>query len=194
MLGEYFKTKRGSMEKGLTGRLALLVWSASIVFGLFLSAACYAEDTGFQKLDEEIEDVLNAVVTLGAEMAVLEESREMSGSNQLLVLVSVDPSPFFKLEAIQLKIDDRTVSYHQYSNTELNAIVQGGSHRLFWDDVLSGNHQISAALFGRVPGDPDFQREATKMVSIGHGRRVVELRVSSGKSQTYPEVNIQEWK
>jgi hypothetical protein len=182
------------MEKGVTGRLALVVWSASVMVGLFFSANSHAEDTSFQKLDAEVEEVLNEVVSLGAEMAMLEESRELSPSNQLLVLVSVDPSRFFKLEAIQLKIDDRTVSYHQYSEADLNAMVQGGSHRLFWDDVPTGRHQLSVALFGRVPGDPDFQREATQMVSTGNGRRVVEMRVSSGRSQAFPEVDIQEWK
>lgn len=182
------------MKKGFPGKLALLVWSAGVMSGLLFSAASLAEDASFQKLDAEIEDVLNEVVSLGAEMAILEESREMSDSNQLLVLVSMDPSRFFKLDAVQLKIDDRTVSYHQYSEADLNAIVQGGSHRLFWDDVLAGRHQISMALFGRVPGDPDFQREATQMVSIGNGRKVVELRISSGRNQAFPEVNIQEWK
>lgn len=182
------------MDKVFAGWLALGVWSVSVMTGLVFPSAIFAEETSFQKLDAEVEEVLNEVVSLGAEMAILEESRELSTSNQLLVLVSIDPSPFFKLEAIQLKVDDRTASYHQYSEADLEAMVQGGSHRLFWDDVPSGRHQLSLALFGRVPGDPDFQREATHMVTVGTGRNVVELRVSSGMSQAFPEISIKEWK
>lgn len=182
------------MDKVVAGWLALGMWSASVMAGLVFPGTSIAEEASFQKLDAEVEEVLNEVVSLGAEMAILEESREMTPSHQLLVLVSIDPSPFFKLEAIQLKINDRTASYHQYSEADLEAMVQGGSHRLFWDEVPPGRHQLSLALFGRVPGDPDFQREATQMVSTGTGRRVVELRVSSGMSQAFPEITIQEWK
>lgn len=182
------------MERICTGWLALLGWSVGVIAGLILPSLGTAEETSFQKLDAEVEEILNDVVTLGAEMAILEETRELSPNNQLLVLVSMDPSPFFKLEAIQLKIDDRIASYHQYSDFDLEAMMQGGSHRLFWDDLPAGRHQLSLALFGRVPGDPDYQREATKMVSTGTGRRVIELRVSSGKNQAFPEVSVQEWK
>ena len=181
------------MEKGLTGWLALGVWLASAVAAM-TPGVISAEETSFQELDIEIEEVLNEVVSLGAEMAILEEARELSANNQLLVLVSMDPSPFFKLEAIQLKIDDRTASYHQYTDDDLGAMVKGGSQKLFWDDVPPGTHQVSLALFGRVPGDPDFQRETTQMISTGSGRKVLELRVSSGKSQAFPEIDLREWK
>lgn len=182
------------MEGVFARWLILGAWSVSIFIGLILPAAGSAEEAGFQELDAEVEQVLNEVVSLGADMAILEESRELSPGNQLLVLVSVDPSPFFKLEAVELKIDDRTVSYHQYSDEDIAAMFRGGSHRLFWDDVPTGRHQLSVALFGQVPGDPDFQRETTQMISTGTGRRVVELRVASGKSQAFPEINLQEWK
>lgn len=182
------------MEKVFSAWLALGVWLVSVLVGVTFPVVVQAENVSFQDLDAEVEQVLNDVVSLGADMAVLEESREMSAGNQLLVLVSLEPSPFFKLEAVELKIDDRTVSYHQYSDDDVVAMFQGGAHRLFWDNVPSGRHQLSLALFGRVPGDPDFQREATRMILTGTGRRVVELRVSRGKNQAFPEVNIQEWK
>lgn len=182
------------MDKVIAGWMAPGLRAVIVMTGLIFPVLSMAEGDSFQQLDAEVEEVLNEVVSLGAEMAILEESRELSPSNQLLVLVSLDHSRFFKLEAVQLKINERTASYHQYSEADLAAMMQGGSHRLFWDDVPSGRHQISLALFGHVPGDPDFQREATQMVTIGNGRRVVELRVSSGMSQAYPEVNIREWK
>jgi len=188
------KTKRGSMEKVFTRWLVMGVWSVSMLVGGIFPISGRAEDTSFQALDAEAEEVLNDVVSLGVDMAILEESREMTPENQLLVMVSVDPSPFFKLEAVELKLDDRTVSYHQYSDEDVEAMFHGGSHRLFWDDVPTGRHQVSMTLFGRVPGDPDFQRVATRMISTGSGRRVMELRVSSGRSQAFPEVNLKEWK
>jgi hypothetical protein len=148
----------------------------------------------FAQLDAAAEQVLNEVTALGAEMAVLDEARELSPRTQLLVLVSVDPSSFFQLDAIQLQIDERTASFHQYTEPELLALQSGGSHRLFWDNVPAGRHQLKVSMMGRVPKDPDFQRESTMTIISGVGRRVVELHIASGKSQPFPELSLKEWK
>lgn len=200
------------MEQVRARRLWSALWFAgALVVGLGLSglgvfdageayaAAVTSEGTAdraarFQQLDAEVEKILDGVVNLGADMAVLQEARELSPKTQLLVLVSVDPSSFFQMDAIQLHIDGKPVSFHQYSEGELSALSQGGSHRLFWDNVPAGRHQLTALLMGRVPKDPDFQREAVLKVISGVGRRVVELRVATGKNQAFPELSIKEWK
>lgn len=167
-------------------------WSACLVFVL-TTATAFADDASFQQIDTRIEHALNDVVTLGADMAIVEESNELSRSNQMLVLVSMESSDFFRLDAIQFTIDGRTASYHQYTEAELIALAQGGSHRLFWDDVPPGRHKLSVSMFGHVPNDPDFRREATQMIRTGDGRKVVELKVSAGKNHIFPDLSIREW-
>ena len=158
------------------------------------SAGDIDHEARFQQLDAEVEQILTDVVALGADMAVLDEAKELSPKKQLLVLVSLEPSAFFQLDAIQLQIDEQTATFHQYTDEELAALSQGGSHRLFWDDVPAGRHKLTAVLMGHVPKDPDFQREASLSIISGTGRRVVELHVASGKSQAFPELSIEEWK
>jgi len=182
------------MERVCFERRALAGWLACMVVILTFSVGVFAAEPDYKRLDAEIEKTLNEVVTLGADMAILEESRELSSKNQLLVLVSVDKSKFFRLEAIQLNIDNRTVSYHQYEDEELIALMDGGSQRLFWDDVPPGRHELTVSLFGRIPKDPDFVREATQMIITGTGRRVVELRVATGRNQAFPNLSIRKWK
>ncbi len=182
------------MERARARWRALATWSVGAMAVIMCSAGVFAAEPDFKRLDAEIEHVLNEIVVLGADMAVLEESRELSSQNQLLVLVSLDHSDFFRLEAIQLNIDSRTVSYYQYEEAELNALMKGGSQRLFWDDIPPGRHEVSVSLFGRVPNDPDFQREATQMIITGTGRRVVDLRVATGTNQAFPELSIRELK
>ena len=172
----------------------LAIQSVGTIAIIITSVGVFASEPDFQRLDTEVEQILNDVAALGAEMAILEESRELSSQNQLLVLVSMDHSAFFRLEAIQLNIDDRTVSYHQYEGAEQDALMKGGSQRLFWDDIPPGRHQLSVSLFGRVPNDPDFQREVTQMIVTGVGRRVVELRVATGANQAFPDFFVKEWK
>ena len=182
------------MEKACGKWHALAGWLAGAVAIFTFSAGVFAAEADFKRLDAEVEKVLNGVVILGADMAILQESRELSPKNQLLVLVSVDKSKFFRLEAIQLNIDNRTVSYHQYEEKEVLALMNGGSQRLFWDDVPSGSHELSVSLFGRIPNDPDFAREATQKIVIGSRRTVVELRVVTGRNQIFPNLSIREWK
>lgn len=191
------------MKKINIARRGFAFLGAGLLLGLLASGMAVAENAAeeaaarearFAQLDATTEQVLNEVTLLGAEMAVLEEARELSSKSQLLVLVTVDPSPFFQLDAIQLHVDEQAVAHHQYSDAELAALRQGGSHRLFWDNLPSGRHQLTVSMMGRVPKDPDFQRESKLVIISGVGRRVVELRVTSGKSQPFPEMSLREWK
>lgn len=207
----FYKSEWGSMEQVSARRPLLALWFLGALvagLGMFGAGPTYAEagtDTDsstnaaasaarFQQLDAEVEQILDEVVTLGAEMAVLKEARELSPDTQLLVLVSIEPSAFFQLDAIQFQLDEQTAAFHQYSEKELSALSQGGSHRLFWGNVPAGRHKLTALLMGRVPKDPDFQREAEMMITSGEGRRVLEIRIATGKKQTFPEFSFKEWK
>lgn len=183
---------------GLGGFGVGLVGSAHAAASAETTASSSAtQDTAevrFQQLDAEVEHILDEVVSLGAEMAALSEARELPEKSQLMVLVSIEPSAFFQLDAFQLQIDGKPVSFHEYTDSERDALSSGGSHRLFWDAIPDGRHQLTAVLMGSVPKDPDFQREAALVTITGLGRRVVELRVTSGKNQAFPELSIKEWK
>jgi hypothetical protein len=188
------------MKKMSITRRGFAFWLAGLT-GLLVSgmtsAADVAEESAagrFAQLDAATEQLLNEVTTLGAEMAALEEAREMPLKTQLLVLVSVDPSPFFRLEALQLQIDENTATFHQYTEEELAALQDGGSHRLFWSNLPAGRHQLTVSMMGQVPKDPDFQRESSLVIISGVGRRVVELHIASGKNQPFPEMSLQEWR
>lgn len=152
------------------------------------------ETESFQELDAEAEQALNEVLSLGADMAILQAAREMSPNSQLMVLVSITPMDFFRLEAVQLLIDENTVTYHKYTPAELAAMAQGGSQRLFLDNAPAGRHQITAVMFGQLSKDSGYQRKASYTTVFGAGRRVLELNIAVGKKQTFPELAIKEWK
>jgi len=192
------------MKKVNVGRRGFAFLGVSLMsFGLLAFGVAYtakaAEDAmskaaRFAQLDAAAEQAFNDVVMLGAQMAALKDAQEPSSETRLLVLVTVDPGPLFQLGAIQLQIDERMVSFHQYTETELAALQQGGSHRLFWDNVPVGQRKLTVSMMGRVPKDPDFQRKSTLMITSGEGRRVVELRITSDESQPLPEMSFKEWK
>ncbi len=178
--------------------LLLLLWSACLWAAPDGPVSAVAENIpteteSFRGLDAEVEHVLGEVLSLGADMVILQEAREMSPGTQLMVLVSITPMDYFQLEAVQLLIDENAATYHQYTGAELEALAQGGSHRLFLANVPAGRHQITAVMFGRVPKDPDYRREVSHTIISGVGRRVLELNVVAGKKQAFPELAIKEW-
>ncbi len=171
------------------------VWAGLLLSGLLVVTVTSASAEGtFQQLDAEAEKVLDEVLVLGAEMALLEESRTVSPNNLLEVLVSVKPSPFFRLEAVQLQVDGKTVSSHKYTSDELAALNNGGAHRLLRDGLSAGSHQLTAVLLGRFPKDTEFKRELVFTLVSGNGPRVMELRVESGDEKTPPGFFVKEWK
>jgi len=149
---------------------------------------------GAVQLDAAAEQVLNKVTALGAQMVVLEEAQELLPENRLLVLVETDPGLLFPLSAIQLQIDERMVSFHQYTETELAALQQGGSHRLFLGNVYSGRHQLTFSMTGRESKDADFQRKSILVTVSDERRGVITLRIVPNKDQSQPEMLLKEWK
>jgi len=194
------------MKKINVVRRGLAFFCVSLVgLGLLASGMAYtasaaedsvAETTRFVQLDAAAERVLNEVAALGAQMAILEEAQKSLSQTRLLVLVTVDPGPFFQLGTIQLHIDERMVSFHQYTETELAALQKGGSHRLFWDDVSVGQHKLTVSMMGRTPKESDFRRTSTLVITSDEERGVVELRIAPGENedQSSPEMRLKEWK
>ncbi|HHI94870.1 MAG TPA: hypothetical protein ENK04_15425 [Gammaproteobacteria bacterium] len=191
------------MKKASVVRWGAAFFGASLMgLGLLASGMAYtagaaegtAEAAGFVQLDAATEQVLNEVTALGAQMAALKEAQALSPENQLLVLVTVDPGSFSRLSAIQLQIDKRMIAFHQYTKTELAALRQGGSHRLFWGNVPGGQHQLTFSMMGHESKDSDIQRASVLVTVSGENRSVVELRITPNKDQPLPEVSLKEWK
>ncbi len=148
----------------------------------------------FQKLDAEVEQALGEVLSLGTDMIISQETRGSTPNPQLMVVVSFNPMPFFKLTAIQLLIDKNIVVSHQYTLAELEAMAQGGSHRLFLDGVPDGHHQIKAIMLGSTSKKPDYQREVSYAITSSVGRQTLELNITADKKKKLPELAIKEWK
>lgn len=174
--------------------MVLTLWVAGVWAESDMSADTRALMTNFQELDAGVEEVLNEVVTLGVDIAVLQEARASSPGNQLWVLVSLDANDAFQLETVQLQIDGRTVVSHQFSDAERQILALGGSHRLLIDGVSASRHRLTATLFGWMSGEPGFQREASLVIVSDVARQMVELRINTDKNQASPELSIKEWK
>lgn len=146
----------------------------------------------FRTLDEQTELLVKEVLNLGSDLSILQEREDNPEKFQLLILVTHDATKLFALDLIQVEIDGNVVAAYQYSSADVAAMVRGGSHRLYMANVPAGMHEVSAVMVGRIPRNPDYQREATYKFLSGVSRTVLELNVSS-KHKGYPLLMIREW-
>lgn len=148
---------------------------------------------GYDKLDDETERLLTDILKLSSDFAILEEELNTPAKHQLLVLVTMKPSKLFKLDYVELKIDNHTVAAYNYTPSDVRALTLGGGHRLYLALLPSGKHQLSATMAGRIPRDPDYNKAVEHSFISGQGRTIVELIVTSEQSNSFPVLAVKEW-
>jgi hypothetical protein len=96
----------------------------------------------------KVQDLKKEVKSLNRDLFILEEELLFPSSTQLAVFVSVDVGNFFRLDSVQLKIDNKIVANHLYTRRELESLSRGGVQRLFLGNVKSGEHELVAIFSG----------------------------------------------
>jgi hypothetical protein len=156
-----------------------------------------AKDTrqfdSFKNLDVEAEKVLREVLDLSSDLAIVSEQHTHPPKNQLLVLVTLQPSKFFELDYVELEVDNQMVAAHPYEEKDIAAMIRGGGHRLYLANLPAGTHELKAQFVGKVPRDPDYRREATFKFISGVNRTLIELYINSGDNSGFPQLTIREW-
>jgi len=146
----------------------------------------------FRQLDKESEQLLKEVLDLSSDLAIVDEQENNPEKFQLLVLVTMAPTDLFKLDYVELKIDDQTVAAHNYTSSEDNALQLGGGQRLYVANLPAGMHKLYASMAGRVPRDPDYRSEVHYSFISGVSRTVLELSVSGAQTRGFPILQVVE--
>jgi hypothetical protein len=157
------------------------------------SRASGAKRASFQKLDVAAESVLREVLDLSSDLAIIAEQQINPPKNQLLVLVTLQPSKFFELDFVELKIDNQIVAAHPYTKKDIASMIRGGGHRLYIANLPAGTHELQAKFVGQVPRDPDYRREAAFKFIAGVNRTLIELYINSRDQNSFPQFTVREW-
>ena len=144
----------------------------------------------FKNLDLESETLLKEVLDLSSDLAIIEEQQNNPAKFQLLVLVTMAPTELFKLDYLELRIDDQTVAAHNYTSSDHRALQLGGGQRLYVANLPAGMHKLYANMAGRVPRDPDYKDEVQHSFISGVARTVLELSVSGAESRGFPKLQV----
>lgn len=176
-------------------------FGAGILVGTLLSGAGLAAEPAkpggspqFQSLDSKIQTLKQDVMGLNRDLFVLEEELLFPASTQLAVFVSLDVGKFFKLDSVQLKLDDKIVTNYLYTEREVEALHRGGVHRLYLGNLRTGKHELVAFFTGKGPHDRDYKRGATFKFDKQTEQKYFELQIKDDKQKQQPEFFVKEWK
>jgi hypothetical protein len=157
------------------------------------TAATAEKPVDKRNLDARVQSLKKDVKTLNRDLFILEEELLFPSSTQLSLFLSIDVGEFFRLDSVQVKIDDKVVANYLYTNRELEALKKGGVQRLYIGNVKSGEHEMVAVFSGPGPNNRDYRRATTLNFEKGSAAKFMELKITDVTRKLQPEFVIKEW-
>ena len=78
-------------------------------------------------LDAEIRALRQSILEMNSELSTAEKEFLFPASTQFTVFVSMDTSKQFDLRSVELRLDNKVVAHHLYTDREVYALQRGGS-------------------------------------------------------------------
>jgi hypothetical protein len=144
-------------------------------------------------LNEQVQSLKEKVLELNRDLFILEEELLFPANTQLAVFLSIDVGKFFDLDAVELKIDDKTVSHYLYTEKQLDALKRGGVQRLFVGNLRLGEHEVSAFFTGRGPQGREYRRAASLTFEKTTDTAMLELKIVDDTESYQPLFSIVSW-
>ena len=149
--------------------------------------------TSQRALNNQIQDLKQQVLELNRDLFLLEEDLLFPANTQFSVFLSIDAGQLFDLDSVQLKIDDKVVANHLYTEREIKALQRGGVQRLYIGNIASGKHELVAFFTGRGPSKRDYRRGTTVNIEKTTDPQYVELKITDNATKEQPEFNVKVW-
>lgn len=144
-------------------------------------------------LNDQIQDLKQQVLELNRDLFMLEEDLLFPANTQFSVFLSMDAGQLFELDSVQLKIDDKVVANHLYTEREVKALRRGGVQRLYIGNLASGKHELVAFFTGQGPSKRDYRRGTTVNIEKTTEPQYVELKITDNTTKEQPEFNVKVW-
>ena len=145
------------------------------------------------ELQQNIQDLKKDVLRLNRNLFILEEDLLFPSNTQFSVFLSMDSGQLFTLDSVQLKVDNKIITNHLYTEREINALKRGGVQRLFIGNLASGKHEIIAIFTGKGPNNRDYRRGETISIEKGSDPQFIELQIIDDASKEQPTFKSRVW-
>jgi len=176
---------------------ALLFSVSILIVSLTFSMNSYGSDLESSSikgtLSTELENIKKQVLKLNRDLFILEEDLLFPASTQVAVFVSVDIGRFFKVDSVELKINDKDVAGFLYTERQRKALEQGGIQRLYLGNLKVGKHQLTAIFTGFDSEGRTTQRAITHQFEKDDDVVMIELKLEDNESNYRANINVEEW-
>ena len=169
---------------------ALLCCSVAISL-LFTAGQISAQQTDTSTAEtlsvaQQLQQLKKQVIGLNRDLFVLEEDLLFPSSTQVMVYLSMDVGTYFNLDAVELKIDDKAVTHHLYTQKQIQALFKGGVQKLHIDNLAQGEHQLSAFFIGKGPQDREYKRATNITFTKTAQAKSLELSIIDSSIKQQP--------
>ncbi|MDH3762894.1 MAG: AraC family transcriptional regulator [Gammaproteobacteria bacterium] len=144
-------------------------------------------------LDADIEALKKEVLSLNRDLFILEEDLLFPSNTQFSIFLSMNAGALFSLDSVQLKVDDKNIANHLYTERELAALKRGGVQRLYIGNLPSGEHEIIAIFSGVGPKGRDYRRGESILIEKTTEPQFVEFIIADDTGKEQPQFDVRVW-
>ena len=144
-------------------------------------------------LEHELQNIKKDILKINRDLFILEEDLLFPSNTQTKVFLSTDVGQYFKLDSVTLKINDKLVANHLYTERELIALERGAIQRLHTENLSSGSHEIVAIVVGSGPENRDYRRAVSSKFNKGTGPKYLQLIITGDRVKQQPEFAFKAW-
>lgn len=167
----------------------------TLVCLLVMPMASFAQDATSddgESIAKQLQKLKREVIALNRDLFVLEEDLLFPSSTQVAVYLSMDVGTYFKLDSVELKIDDEVVTSYLYTDRQIDALYRGGVQRLHIGNLSQGEHQISAFFVGIGPENREYKRATSFTFNKTADSKALELTITDSTSKQQPKFAVVE--
>lgn len=155
---------------------------------------CHAQDESTQdSFDQQLQALKKEALALNRDLFILKEELQFPANTQVAVFLSMDAGNLFALDSVNVKIDGKLIANHLYTEKQLDALVRGGTQKLYLGNLKAGEHEIVAVFTGRGPKGRDFRRATAYSFEKGSDAKYIELKIKDSEKLKQPDFSIKDW-
>ncbi len=171
---------------------------STLLVGLLIGVAggeSLAQETSpeeMRSLDEQVQEIKSDVLGIAADFSQLEERLLYPSNTHVAVFVSLTEGDSFRLDAVQIQIDEQLATHYIYSFTELEALQNGGVQRIYTGNVTTGNHVLGVTYTGKLQSGREFTHTENFTFNKDVDPKLLGLTLA-GPDSASPVILLRDW-
>lgn len=134
-----------------------------LLFTTLLAAPVQAQqapEVDIRKLDDQVQAVKTEALDIAVELERLEKQLLYPSETRLTVALAMNAEKGFRPGAAKVRVDGELVAHHIYSDSEVDALRQGGVQTLHVGNVALGKHELDVSISGELADGASFEETA----------------------------------